>query len=63
VRTFFQSKGESVVINGDIRMTVLEIDGDDVTLAIYAPEWLEIDGEGASLWADELEKCCLMPTR
>lgn len=55
MRTFFQGKGESVVINGDISVTVLEIDGDEVVLAIDAPEWMEIDGSEASFWEDELE--------
>jgi hypothetical protein len=56
VRTFFQGKGESVVINGDVSVTVLDLDGDDVTLAIDAPEWMEIDGDGAGLPEYELEE-------
>ena len=37
-------------------MTVLDIDGDDVVLAIDAPEWMEIDGNEPSRWEDELEE-------
>jgi len=63
VRTFFQNKGESVFINGDISVTVLDIDGGDVTLAIDAPEWIEIDGNGASLLQDELAERCPVQIR
>jgi len=37
MNVFIQSKGESIVINGDISVTVLDIFGDDVVLAIDAP--------------------------
>jgi carbon storage regulator CsrA len=40
---FIQNKGESIIINGEISVTVLDIFGDDVVLAIDAPEWMEID--------------------
>ncbi len=63
MRTFFQGKGESVVINGDVSVTVLEIDGDEVTLAIDAPEWMEIDGSEASLREDEVEEWSPLPPR
>ena len=49
MRTFFPGKGESIVINGDISVTVLDLDGDEVTLAIDAPEWMGLDGDGAGL--------------
>ena len=39
---FIQNKGESIIIDGDISVTVLDINGDDVVLAIDAPEWMEI---------------------
>jgi carbon storage regulator CsrA len=55
--------GESVVINGDISVTVLGIDGDEVVLAIDAPEWMEIDGEEASLLENELEEWCPVQPR
>ncbi len=56
MRTFFQGKGESIVINEDISVTVLDIDGDEVVLEIDNPEWMEIDGNGASLLESELEE-------
>ncbi len=55
MRTFFQGQGESVVINGDISVTVLEINGDEVVLAIDAPEWMEIDGGEAVFREHEAE--------
>jgi len=55
VKTFFQGKGESLVINGDISVTVLDIDGDDVTLAIDAPEGLEINGKEPSCLKNQSE--------
>jgi hypothetical protein len=63
VRTFVQGKGESVVINGDVRVTILDIDGNEVTLAIDGPEWMEIDGNGASLLEDAVEEWCPMHPR
>jgi len=48
VRVFFQSKGESIVINGDITVTVLKVVGDEVVLEIDAPDWLTIE-EGPEL--------------
>jgi carbon storage regulator CsrA len=63
VRTFFQGKGESVVINGDISVTVLDIDNDEVTLAIDAPEWIEIDEIGASLLDYKMEEWTPMQPR
>ena len=50
---FIQSKGESIIINGDISVTVLDINGDDVVLAIEAPEWMEIDGTEPNRSEDE----------
>ena len=42
MRVFLQGENESVVVNGEITVTVLEIVGDEVRLAIDAPEWMEI---------------------
>ena len=53
MKVFFQGKGESVVINDNITVTVLDIDGDDVVLAIDAPDWVEIDGNEPSHAQDE----------
>ena len=57
MRTFLQGKDETVVINGDISVTILEIDGDEVVLAIDAPEWMEIDGTETSRSEEEFEVC------
>jgi len=43
VRVFLQAQDESIVINGDITITVLKIEGDDVILGIDAPQWLAIE--------------------
>jgi hypothetical protein len=56
MRGFFQSKGESVVINEDISVTVLDIDGDEVVLGIDAPEWVEIDGNEPGRSKGKLEE-------
>ena len=53
MRIFFQGKDESVVINDEITVTVLDIDGDEVTLAIDAPEWMEINEIEEGLFEDE----------
>ena len=53
---FFQGKGESIIIDGEITVTVLDIDGDKVVLAIDAPEWVEIDGREPIGSEDELEE-------
>jgi carbon storage regulator CsrA len=42
VRIFFQGKGESVIINDEITVTVIELDGDEVILGVDAPEWMEL---------------------
>ena len=43
MKVFLQTKDESIIINGDITVRVLEIKGDEVVLGIDAPEWLTID--------------------
>ena len=63
LRIFFQGKDESVVINDEITVTVLDIDGDEVTLAIDAPEWMEIDVKEASQLEDEVEEWSLLRPR
>ena len=44
MRDFFLSKDETVIVNGDIKITVIDIDGDgdgdEVTLAIDIPDWI-----------------------
>ena len=56
MNVFIKSKGERFIINGDISVTVLDINGDDVVLAIDAPEWMEIGGNEPSRSEDEWEE-------
>jgi carbon storage regulator CsrA len=42
VQIFSQAKDETVVINGEVNVTVVDILGDEVVLAIDAPEWVEV---------------------
>ena len=48
MRNFFLGKDEAVIVNGDIKVTVIEIDGDndEVTIAIDIPEWMGIEETG-----------------
>jgi sRNA-binding carbon storage regulator CsrA len=43
VKAFLQAPDETIVINGDIIVTVLKIEGDEVLLEIDVPEWMSID--------------------
>ena len=45
MKTFSQTLGETVVINGDISVTIIDIREDEVVLAIDAPEWMEVREE------------------
>ena len=45
MKVFVQAKNESVVINGEIIVTVLEINDDEVILAVDAPEWVGVCGK------------------
>ena len=42
MRDYFLSKDETVIVNGDIKVTVIDIDGDEVTIAIDIPERMEL---------------------
>ena len=42
MKVFVQAKNESVVINDEITVTVIEVRDDEVVLAIDAPEWVEV---------------------
>jgi carbon storage regulator CsrA len=42
MKIFNQAKNESVVINDEIIVTVLDINDEDVILAIDAPDWIEV---------------------
>ena len=52
MRHFFLGKDEAVLVNGDIMVKVIDIDGDgdEVTLAIDIPEWMEIEEIGEPLF-------------
>jgi len=43
MKIFLQSKDESIVINGDITVTVLKIGGEEVVLEIDAPHWVAVE--------------------
>lgn len=42
VQIFLQAENETIVINGEISVTVVDILEDEVVLAIDAPEWVEV---------------------
>ena len=42
MKVFVQAKNESLVINGEIIVTVLDVNDDNVILAVDAPEWVEV---------------------
>lgn len=43
MKVFLQAQDDSIVINGDITVTVLKIEGDEVLLRIDAPQWISIE--------------------
>ena len=55
MRNFFLGRDETVIVNGDIKVIVIDIDGDndEVTVAIDVPEWMGL-GEIESLQDMEL---------
>ena len=48
MKAFLQSQGETIVINDDISITVLKIEGDEVFFEIDAPEWISIEEQPAA---------------
>ncbi len=50
MKVFLQAKDERIIINGDITVTVLGIEGDRVLLGIDAPEWLAIEERPDPHW-------------
>jgi carbon storage regulator len=42
MKVFVQAKNESVVINDEITVTILDVNDENVILAIDAPEWVEV---------------------
>ena len=57
MKVFLQAKDERIIINGDITVTVLEIEGDEVLLGIDAPEWLAIEERSGPQLGDR-QGCC-----
>ncbi len=62
MKAFLQSQGETIVINGDICITVLKIEGDEVFLEIDAPEWISIEELPAGRLAD-VRRTASLPAR
>jgi carbon storage regulator CsrA len=61
MKAFLQAKGESIVINGDITVTVVKIEDDVVVLEIHAPPWLSIE-ERPELSLEIAEDIASLPT-
>ncbi len=47
VQVFAQNRSESIVINGEITITVAGIFDDEVVLAIDAPAWIDVSEQPA----------------
>ena len=62
MKVFLQAQDESIVINGDITLTVLKIEGDQVVLGIDAPKWLAVE-EGSELQLEITEDAAPLPAR
>jgi carbon storage regulator CsrA len=45
VKELLQKQGDTVVIDDDVRITILRVQGDEVVFAIDAPEWVAIRGK------------------
>ena len=56
MRVFFQGRDDRIVINDEITVTLLDIDADEVVLAIDAPAWMEIEGNAPDEAGAELEE-------
>jgi carbon storage regulator CsrA len=48
MKVFVQAKNESIVINDEIVVTVLDVNDEDVILAVDAPEWIQVCEEETS---------------
>ena len=62
MKVFLQAQDESIVINGDITVTVLKIEGDEVVLGIDAPQWISIE-ERSELEFEIAEGAASLPAR
>jgi carbon storage regulator CsrA len=62
VKSILQSQGETIVINGDINITILKIEGDEVIFEIDAPEWIAIEEQPAAA-ATQVRRTASLPAR
>ena len=65
MRNFFLGKDEAVIVNGEIMVKVIAIDGDgngEVTLAIDIPEWMGIGEIGGIGEVESLQDMELVST-
>ena len=62
MKVFLQAQHESIVINGDITVTVLKIEGDEVVLGIDAPQWLSVE-ERSEFQFEDIEYVASLPAR
>ena len=59
MKELLQKKGESIIVNGDICVTVLEVYDGEVVLEVVAPDWTEIIRAERN---EEMEECApLLP--
>ena len=42
MKVFVQAKNESIIINGEIVVTVVDVTDENVILAVDAPEWMAV---------------------
>ena len=49
MKVFVQAENESIVINDEIIVTVLDVNDEEVTLEIDAPDWIKVCEKDASL--------------
>ena len=54
MKTLVRAKNESVVINDEIIVTVLDVNDEEVVLAFDAPEWVEVIPAEASDGAETM---------
>ncbi len=47
MKVFVQAKNESIVINDEIIVTVVDVTDENVILAVDAPEWIQVCEEEA----------------
>jgi carbon storage regulator CsrA len=57
VKELCPNKGETIVIDGSVSVTVLEVNGDEVVLALDAPDWIDIQEEEQVEMTPRLASC------